>query len=155
MAATLTKDETRVLSAQAQVVLAEEAEAEAARLAGEESQRRELVRLAKAVAEDRKVAGAYFDAVAESERLFGEWLKAEAEIYRTAKAWRKFSGFRASDRIRDTVIAKRNSGYISLGLKTLSGATSGRYGDLTLSQYFGRSGVWLEAERQALGEKET
>ncbi len=47
MVTTLTKDETRVLSAQAQVVLGEEAEAEAGRLAREEAQRREAERQAK------------------------------------------------------------------------------------------------------------
>lgn len=149
----LTKDEIRVLRPGLQAKLAEEQEAEAAKLAGEEARRREAERLERQAVEEREAKSAYFDAVAESERRWQEWLKAETDVHEKAEAWcalHPVSGLRPDSR------TKRTSRYMSVGLKALPGASAGRYGEIRLTNYFSEQGApWLQGERRELGEKET
>lgn len=146
----LTTAELRVVKGQAQVVLGEEAEVEAARLAGEEARRREAERMAAVRA---RIAELFAERLARAEgaqEAAGNLAKKLALLHRvTAEEYaaRKEAGeiVRALD-IEPTIL--RISGHVSGILRFVTGKSLTRYGVIMLAQTSKVEPSWADAERK-------
>ena len=155
----LTKDELRLLRPGLQAKLAEEQEAEAARLSGEEARRREAERLERRAVAERQARTAYFDSVSTAQRGFLDWLKNDlSKVYETAETWRGFADTgKAGFLLSPAEITKRIGDWVSVGFRSMPAkwiGRTGRLGRLILSKHLAGHGVWVEAEKKKFGEGE-
>ena len=146
----LTTDELRVVKDQAKVVLAEEAEAEAARLAGEEAQRREVERMAALHA---RVAELFAKRLATAERAqeAAENLAKELALLHRVTADEYEARHEAGEIVRALGVEPTNlriSRYLSGVLRFVTGKALVRYGLIMLARTPKVEPSWADAERK-------
>ena len=150
MTGQFTKDEVRVLRPGAQAIIAQEQEAEAARLAGEEAQRREAERMAALHA---RIAELFAERLATAERAQGaaENMAKELALLHRVTADEYAARKEAGEIVRALAgepTKRRISGYLSGVLRLATGKSQQRYGVIMLAQTSKVEPNWADAERK-------
>lgn len=150
--AQLSKDEVRVLSIQAQAVLAEEAEAEAAQLAREEAKTREAERQAELTEKYTVLGDQLLGALDAGEASADALSKAFSEVESVAAELRSVQAERGvrSSHFSSQAVRRRLSQYLSLALRRGINPAAVRFGDISLATAFTmpfKATSWREREQ--------
>lgn len=146
----LTAPELRIVKGQAQVVLVEEAEAEAARLAGEEARRREAERMAALQA---RVAELFAERLATAQRAqeAAENMAKELTLLHRITAEEYAARKEAGEIVRELDVGpttRRISGLVSGILRFVTGKSLTLYGVIMLARTSKVEPSWADAERK-------